>query len=62
MDDTTTKRHSEVQMDRIKELAEINPDVYRFALAWLAGAGDVDGELGNHVDDAIEYVALTYLL
>jgi len=59
MGDTAT----EVQMawmNRIKDLAESNPDVYRHAFAWVAGAGSVNEELGKHVEKAIDYVERTY--
>ena len=60
MIDTTTKRHSQVQLDRMKELAKTNPDAYRFALAWLAGGGDANPELRLRVDASIDYVERTY--
>ncbi len=54
----TTRRHT--QMVRMKELAEIHPLAYTLAFAWLAGVGDINKELGERVDDAIDYVERTY--
>ncbi len=47
-------------MDRLKDLAKTNPDVYLFVLAWLSGAGDVDQRLAEQIDRAIDYVERTY--
>ena len=49
------------QMDRLKHLAETDADVYRFAFAWLAGAGEADRKLGEHLDKAIDYMERTSL-
>ena len=54
---------TEVQMDRISrmdKLTETTPDVYRYAFAWLAGAGSVDSELAERIDKAIDFVERTF--
>ena len=48
------------QMDRLKDLAQNEPDVYRWTLAFLIGAGGIDKELGEHINEAINYVERTY--
>ena len=61
MSDTPT----EIQMDRINRmrvLAETEPAVYRLAFAWLSGVGSVNTELGEHIEDAIDYVQTTYMI
>ena len=54
---------TEVQMDRMErmeDLAESRPDAYILAFAWLAGAGDINPELGERVDKAIDFVERTF--
>ena len=48
------------QMDRLKELAQNEPDVYRWTLSWLIGAGGIDKELGENINEAINYVERVY--
>ena len=60
MSETAAKSVSDVQMDRMRGLAETNPDVYRLAFYWLSGAGRFNKELGEHVTKAINYVERTF--
>lgn len=64
MSDTTTKASDVDQMDRMmdrmRDLAETNLDVYRLAFYWLSGAGRFNKELGEHVAKAIDYVERTF--
>ncbi len=58
-----SKTATEVQMDRMnrmRDLAESNPDVYAYAFAWLAGVATINPELGEHLDKAIDFVERTY--
>ena len=48
------------QMDQMNELAEANPDIYRHIFYWLNGAGGVNHELGNHLEEAVNYVKRTF--
>ena len=60
MGDTPT----EVLMDRIsrmKALAENNTEFWAYAFGWLAGVASLNAELGEHLDEAIDYVERTFL-
>ncbi len=48
---TTTNLH-----DRIDAVAEIRPDAYHFALAFLIGASRVNPDLRDRIESAIDYV------
>ena len=50
------------RMKRMEDLVKSNPDAYRLALHWLAGAADINPELGEHLDKAINYVERTFPL
>ena len=60
MSDTTTKASDVGQMDRMRDLAESNPDVWRYAFAWLAGVGRIRPEMSKDIDEAIDYVERTF--
>ena len=62
MSDTTTKASDVGQMTRMKDLAEINPDIWRYAFTWLAGVGRIRPEMSKDIDKAIDYVERTFPL
>lgn len=62
MSETAKQAYLDQRVNRMRHLAETNPDVYRFAFVWLSGAGGINKELGKHLDKAVDYVERTYPL
>ena len=60
MSETATKASDVGQMDRMRDLAESNPDVWRYAFAWLAGVGRIWPAMSKDIDKAIDYVKRTF--
>lgn len=54
---------TEIQMDRMKrmrDLAESNPEAWSYAFVWLVGVANVNAEIGEHIDKAIDFVERTF--
>ena len=50
------------RMNRMRKLAKNNPEAWSYAFVWLVGVANVNAEIGEHIDKAINFVERTYPL